>query len=62
MKKYSEQDVDRRLDDLIRIAEATGETLDDVVQAVGRADSTTFRAVSDNPSILPRYMKSKDKP
>jgi hypothetical protein len=56
------QTLDDRLDRMIEIAEETGATLDDVVKAIGRADQTTFRAVSDNPSLLPRYMKSSVKP
>ena len=54
--------VDRRLDRMIEIAEETGETLDAVVAAIGRADYRSFRAVSDNPSTLPRYIASKVKP
>jgi hypothetical protein len=53
---------ERRLDDMLRIAAATGQTLDSVVLALGQSDETFFRAVSDNPSILPRYMKSSVKP
>lgn len=54
--------VDERLDDMIRIAEATGVSLDDVVRAIGRQSERDFRAVSDNPSLLPRYMKSSVRP
>jgi hypothetical protein len=53
---------ERRLDDMLRIAAATGQTLDSVVLVLGQSDETFFRAVSDNPSILPRYMKSSVKP
>jgi hypothetical protein len=56
------QTVDDRLDRMIEIANETGATLDDVVKAIGRADQSTFLAVSDNPSLLPRYMKSKVSP
>lgn len=56
------REVDKRLDRMIELAEETGYTLDEVVEAVGRADQSTFRAVSDNPSLLPRYMKSSVSP
>lgn len=56
------QEVDRRLSRMIEIAEETGRTLDEVVAAIGREDQTVFAAVSDNPSLLPRYMKSKVRP
>ena len=54
--------VDERLDRMIEIAELMGVSLDEVVLAIGRADQSIFRAVSDNPSTLPLYMKSSDKP
>ena len=54
--------VDQRLDRMIEIASSEGVTLDSVVQAIGRADQMTFDAVSDKPSLLPRYMKSSVKP
>lgn len=54
--------IDQRLPRLIEIADITGKTLDDVVAAIGRANQTTFDAVSDNPSRLPLYIKSKVKP
>lgn len=54
--------VDQRLDRMIEIAEEAGVSLDIVVRTIGRADQNIFRAVSDNPSILPRYMKSSDRP
>jgi len=54
--------VDRRLDRMIEIAEETGETLDAVVAAIGQADYRIFRAVSETPSTLPRYIASKVKP
>lgn len=53
---------DKRLDDLIRIADQAGLTLDDVVKAIGRADQSTFEEFSDNPSRLPRYIQSRVKP
>jgi pilus assembly protein TadC len=48
------QRVDIRLDRMIEIADETGLTLDHVVKHMGRVDQTSFRAFSDNPSILPR--------
>lgn len=54
--------VDSRLDRMIQIADQTGATLDQVVAAIGRSDQRTFDDVSDNPSRLPRYMKSSVKP
>ena len=54
--------VDERLDRMIEICDETGLTLDDVVRIMGRCSQTTFRAFSDNPSLLPRYMKSKVRP
>jgi hypothetical protein len=56
------REVDRRLDRMIDIAEITGASLDDVVKAIGRKDQTVFDAVSDNPSLLPRYIKSSVSP
>lgn len=56
------QEIDQRLDRMIEIAEVTGETLDYVVRVIGRADQSTFDAVSDNPSRLPRYRKSSVSP
>lgn len=54
--------VDQRLDRMIEIADLTGLTLDDVVKHIGRADQKTFRAFSDNPSSLPRYIASSVSP
>jgi len=54
--------VDERLDRMIEIAEEQNVSLDVVVKAIGRADYKTFLTVSDNPSILPRYIKSSVKP
>ena len=56
------QEVDRRLDRMIEIADQLKVTLDQVVAAIGRVDQTVFDAVSDNPSLLPRYMKSSVRP
>ena len=46
--------VDERLDRMIEIAESEGLTLDHVVKYMGRCDQRTFKAFSDNPSLLPR--------
>jgi hypothetical protein len=56
------KEIDRRLDRMIEIAEETGHSLDDVVRAIGRQPYSIFREVSDNPSRLPLYMKSKVSP
>lgn len=56
------KEIDRRLDRMIEIAESEGVPLDHVVQCIGRADQTTFDAVSANPSLLPRYTKSRVSP
>lgn len=58
----SDDVADERLDKMIMIADQAGFTLDAVVAAVGRIDQTIFEAVSDNPSLLPRYMKSSVRP
>lgn len=55
-------DLDARLDKMIEIADRTGETLDDVVKAVGRLDQSAFERVAERPSLLPLYMKSKVSP
>jgi hypothetical protein len=66
MKGIAPQDepeaVDQRLDRMIEIAAVTGYTLDEVVMAIGRADQSSFMAVSDNPSLLPRYIQSSVRP
>lgn len=54
--------VDHRLDRLIEIAEETGLTLDQVVEAIGRVDQNLFLRFSGNPSLLPRYIQSKVAP
>lgn len=54
--------VDRRLDRMIEIADHLDVPLDHVVQHMGRCDQRTFDALSDNPSRLPRYIKSSVSP
>lgn len=54
--------VDKRLDRMIEICDQTGLPLDHVVKHMGRCDQRTFDALSDNPSLLPRYMKSSVMP
>lgn len=56
------QEVDKRLDRMIEIADEMDLPLDHVVMYMGRCDQSTFEAFSDNPSRLPRYMKSRSKP
>lgn len=56
------QEVDRRLDRMIEIADQLDVPLDHVVAHMGRADQSTFDALSANPSRLPRYMKSRVSP
>lgn len=58
--QYTE--VDQRLDRMIEIADETGLTLDAVVAAIGRVDQKTFRAFSERPSSLPRYIASRVRP
>lgn len=53
---------DSRLDRMIEIAKALEVPLDHVVKHMGRCDQRSFEAFSDNPSRLPRYMKSSVKP
>lgn len=55
-------EVDRRLDRMIEIAEVQNVPLDHVVKCIGRADQTTFDAISERPSRLPRYIKSSVTP
>lgn len=62
---YSEgvmQDVDARLDRMIELADQMQISLDDIVRAIGRADQTIFDAVSERPSLLPRYIQSRVNP
>ncbi len=47
---------------MIEIADELNVPLDHVVKHIGRCDQRTFDAVSDSPSLLPRYMKSKVTP
>jgi len=56
------QEIDRRLDRMIEIAEELDVPLDHVVRHMGRVDQRTFRKLSDNPSRLPRYTQSRVKP
>lgn len=55
-------EIDRRLDRMIEIADALDVPLDHVVRHMGRVDQSTFDALSDNPSRLPRYIQSSVKP
>lgn len=54
--------LDERLDAMIALAEATGESLDRIVRAVGGLDQSEFRAVIESPSTLPRYIQSSVSP
>lgn len=56
------QEIDKRLDRMIEIADRLDLSLDQVVVHMGRCDQRTFEALSDNPSRLPRYIKSRVKP
>lgn len=53
---------DERLDRMIEISEQLNVTLDHVVKHMAYCDESLFRAFSDNPSTLPRYIQSKDRP
>ncbi len=53
---------ENRMDRLIELAEETGFSLDAIVRALARCDQTIFDAVSDNPSLLPRYIQSSVSP
>lgn len=53
---------DERLDRMIELADETGRSLDEIVKAIGRAPQSDFAAVSDNPSLLPRYIQSSESP
>ena len=60
---YSEYDIrDERLDRMMAIADETNTQLDDVVAAIGKIPQIFFDAVSDKPSLLPLYMKSRVSP
>jgi hypothetical protein len=56
------KEVDRRLDRMIEIADETEQPLDHIVKHMGRCSQSRFKALSDNPSRLPRYMKSSVRP
>lgn len=56
------QEIDRRLDRMIEIADELDVPLDHVVAHMGRCSQRDFAAFSDNPSRLPRYMKSSVNP
>ncbi len=56
------KEIDKRLDRMIEISDLLGMSLDQVVAYMGRCDQRTFAALSESPSRLPRYMKSKVKP
>lgn len=56
------KEIDRRLDRMIEVADELNVPLDHVVKHMGRCDQTAFLRMSDNPSLLPRYMKSSVKP
>lgn len=56
------KEIDKRLDRMIEIADALDVPLDHIVRHMGRCDHKTFAALSDNPSLLPRYIKSKVRP
>jgi hypothetical protein len=53
---------DRRLDRMLEIADELDVPLDYVVKLMGRCSYKTFRAFSDNPSTLPRYIQSSVSP
>ena len=55
-------DRERRLTRMIEIADLLDVPLDHVVQHMYRVDQSSFDALSDNPSRLPRYTKSSVKP
>ena len=54
--------IEARMDRLIEIAEQTGVSLDYLVREYGRCSQRDFDALSDNPSRLPKYMKSRVSP
>ena len=56
------QTVDARLDRMIEIARELDVPLDHVVTHMGRCSQSAFLAYSDNPSILPKYIKSRLRP
>lgn len=56
------QEIDKRLDRMIEISDMLNVPLDYVVAHMGRCNQRDFDALSDNPSLLPRYMKSSVRP
>lgn len=54
--------VDDRLDRMIEIADELNVPLDHVAMHMARCDQSTFFMLSGNPSLLPRYMKSRVTP
>jgi hypothetical protein len=56
------KEIDARLDKMIEFADQTGVTLDEIIIRIGRISQRDFEKLSDNPSLLPRYMKSKVTP
>lgn len=56
------QVVDQRLDRMIEIADELNVPLDHVVKHIGRCSQSIFEAVSERPSLLPRYIKSRVTP
>ena len=57
-----DQEIEGRLDRMIEIADTLDVPLDHVVKHMARCDQSTFKALADNPSRLPRYMKSRFSP
>lgn len=53
---------DQRLDEMIRMAEKSGLSLDAIIRSIGRVDQMTFDAVAANVSLLPMYIQSSDRP
>jgi hypothetical protein len=56
------KEIDKRLDRMIEVADALDVPLDHVVMHMGRCPQSVFRTLSGNPSLLPRYMKSRETP
>ena len=55
-------EADRRLDAMIAVADVLDVPLDHVVTYMARCDYKTFKAFEANPSLLPRYTKSRVSP
>ena len=53
---------DEKLDRMIEISDELDVPLDHVVKHMARVDQNAFRAFSDNPSSLPRYIASSVSP